>query len=654
MIFKLGKKKTKPEAKNKFYVTTPIYYGTGKPHLGSLYSTVIADVLARWHRLKGNKTFFLTGTDEHGQKVVQAAEAAGKTPKAFVDSFIDAYKTTWHHYEISYNKFIRTTDPEHVKAVQAWIKAAQKKGDIYKSMYSGWYCTPCETYVTEEAESLEAPACPSCNRETTKVSEESYFFRLSAYQDKLLKFYKDNPQFVVPKERLAEVIKFVESGLRDLSISRTTISWGVPFPDDPDHVVYVWADALNNYISAVGYADPNKQDEFNFWWPANMQVLGKDILRFHAIYWPAFLMAADLQLPKQLLVHGWIKVDQQKMSKSLGNVVDPEVLFKHYGADPVRYYLMRHMAINHDSDFSIHDLEQRIASDLANDLGNLLNRMLTLALKNNLSTVPEQKVWSEGALDLRDHCWDAIEDYEQLIEDGSIHLALARLWRFINQVNGYFHAQEPWQLVKTDEVKFAEVISAACHSLYAIGVLLLPVMPKKMTELLQNLGVVLHEGPNHIDELVNNRWDRSFNLFITQTLFERPEMRKEESVVYPEKKEQQKKEPETGDISIDDVIKVELRVGTIESCESIPKSEKLYKMQVNFGDFGKRQILSGIKASFTPEELIGQQALFVFNLKPRKMMGLESQGMLLVAKNEQGTLEFIKPRNPVPNGTQLQ
>ena len=655
MIFKLGKKK-ETQAKNKFYVTTPIYYGTAKPHLGSLYSTLLADVLARWHRLKGAKTFFLTGTDEHGQKVAQAAQAVGKDPKAFVDSFIDAYETTWHHYEISYNKFIRTTDPEHIKAVQAWIKTVQKKGDIYKSTYSGWYCTPCETYVTEEVASQGAPVCPACNRQTNKVSEESYFFKLSAYQDKLLKFYKDNPNFVIPKERLAEVIKFVESGLRDLSISRTTISWGVPFPDDPDHVVYVWADALNNYISSIGYADPAKQDEFNFWWPANMQVLGKDILRFHAIYWPAFLMAADLQLPKKLLVHGWIKVDQQKMSKSLGNIVDPEVLFKHYGADPVRYYLMRHMAITHDTDFSIQDLEQRITSDLANDLGNLLNRMLTLALKNNLAVVPEQKVWLEGAVDLRAHCWDAIKDYEQLIEDGLMHLALARLWKFINQVNGYFHAHEPWQLVKTDAVKFAEVISAVCHSLYAIGVLLLPVMPKKMADLLKNLGIVLSEGPNHIEELANNRWDRTFNLFITQTLFEKPEMKKGENVVYPEKtKEQQKKaEPESGNISIDDVVKIELRVGTIEECESVPKSEKLYKLQVNFGELGKRQILSGIKASFAPEELIGQQAVFVFNLKPRKMMGLESQGMMLVAKNKEGTLEFIKPRNPVPDGSQLQ
>jgi methionyl-tRNA synthetase len=659
MIFKLSKKK-EAEKKNKFYVTTPIYYGTAKPHLGSLYSTIIADVLARWYRLKGSETFFLTGTDEHGQKVAQAAQAAGKTPKEFVDSFIDAYRTSWYHYEISYNKFIRTTDPDHVKAVQAWIREAQAHGDIYKSMYSGWYCTPCETYVTEEAEVTQAPTCPSCNRETAQVSEESYFFRLSAYQDKLLKFYKENLHFVTPKERLAEVVKFVESGLRDLSISRTTLKWGVPFPDDPEHVVYVWVDALMNYISAVGYGDPAKQEELNYWWPADIQVLGKDILRFHAIYWPAFLMAVNLQPPKKLLVHGWIKVDHQKMSKSLGNVVDPEILFKHYGADPVRYYLMRHMAITHDSEFSIKDLEQRIASDLANDLGNLLNRMLTLALKHNQSKVPEQHAWSDNSLALREDSWNAIDAYIKHIQEGSIHLALAHLWRFISQVNAYFHAAEPWKLAHDYKLEFTEVISAVCHSLYAIGILLTPVMPNKMKELLSNLGIVLEEGQNYIKALDNNRWDRSFNLFITATLFEKPEMLKEEGISYPQegskKVKEKPKEEKSGmlEISIEDVIKVELRIGTILSCEPITDSDKLYKLEVDFGKLGKRQIISGVRKYFKPEELINQQAVFVVNLKPRMMLGLESQGMLLIAQNEQGCLEFIKPRNHVTNGSLLQ
>ncbi|MEX0939828.1 MAG: methionine--tRNA ligase [Candidatus Babeliales bacterium] len=637
--------------KNKFYITTPIYYGTAKPHLGSLYSTLLADVFTRWHKLQHKKTFFLTGTDEHGQKVAQAAEKAGKDPKKFVDSFIPAYKTTWHHYELEYNKFIRTTDPEHIKAVQYWIKKLLEKGDIYKSMYSGWYCTPCETFVTDEAESNEAPLCSSCNRQTNRVSEESYFFRLSAYQDKLLKFYKDNSGFIIPKERASEVIRFVESGLRDLSISRTTISWGIPFPNDPEHVVYVWADALNNYISAIGYGDPEKQEEFNFWWPADMQVLGKDIIRFHAVYWPAFLMAADLQLPKRLLVHGWIKVNQQKMSKSLGNVVDPDVLFEHYGADPIRYYLIRHMAINHDTDFSIEDLEQRIASDLADDLGNLLNRMLTLAFKYNLSIVHSQKVWTESGEALRRNSWDAIEDFEKYMNEGMAHMAVARLWRFINQVNSYFHAQEPWQLAKNNEVHFAEVISAVCHSLYDIGILMWPIMPKKMEELLKNLGVFLHYDQNYLEDIKNNRWDRTFNLFITQTLFEKPHILKEESITQAD---EEVSIEETKYTTIDEVQKVELRVGTIEECEPVVKSDKLLKMRVNFGEFGNRQILAGIKKSFSPEDLIGEQAVFVFNLKPRKMMGMESQGMMLIAENEQGDLEIIKPTHRVKEGTRLR
>ena len=362
---------------HKFYVTTPIYYPTSRPHLGHLYSTLLADVAARWHKLRGYKTFFMTGTDEHGQKIAEAAAKAHKTPKEFVDSFIDAYKELWNSYDIVYDYFARTTDEHHIKAVQQWIRQLQASGDIYKSYYTGFYCTPCETYVTEKDEQppLEegmAPVCGMCSRETVYIKEESYFFRLSAYQDRLLAFYEENLDFIVPAERLNEVISFVKGGLKDLSISRTTVSWGIPFPDDPKHVSYVWADALNIYITAVGFGNEARREEFNFWWPADLQIMGKDIVRFHAVYWPAFLMATGLAEPKQLLVHGWFKVNQQKMSKSFGNVVDPQTLLSAYGADAVRYYLIRHMAITQDSEFSIIDLEQRISSDLANDLGNLL------------------------------------------------------------------------------------------------------------------------------------------------------------------------------------------------------------------------------------------------------------------------------------------
>jgi methionyl-tRNA synthetase len=634
---------------NKFYVTTPIYYGTAKPHLGSLYSTLLADIYARWNKIQGKKTFFLTGTDEHGQKVAHAADKAGKEPKAFVDSFISDYKTIWQQYEFSYDKFIRTTDADHILSVQKWIEKLQKQGDIYKSLYSGWYCTPCETYVTEDPAITVAPLCPSCNRETAQVSEECYFFKLSAYQEKLLQLYKDNPNFIVPKERAAEVVNFVQSGLRDLSISRTTISWGIPFPGDPKHVVYVWADALNNYVSAVGYGDETKRDLFNFWWPADMHIMGKDIVRFHAVYWPAFLMAAQLQLPKQLLVHGWIKVGEQKMSKSFGNVVDPQELYAAYGAEPVRYYLARHMAITHDSEFSIKDLEQRITSDLANDLGNLLNRMLTLAIKNNLSQVPVRDTWSDVSLELQKQMIECVHEFEHHMSEGMIHMALARLWKLINQINSYFHAQEPWKVVKVDSAKFAEIISLACHALYTIGILLWPVMPKKMESLLQQIGItIIVNDYNYVNDMKLDLFNKAFTLCLEP----KPLFEKIEKEVVSEKQDTQAiLEPSY--ITIDDVTKVELRVGTIEACVPVEKSDKLLQMRVNFGDSGMRTILAGIKKFYSPEDIIGKQALFVFNLKPRAMLGLESQGMMLLAKSGE-TLVIVSPQITVSDGTRLQ
>lgn len=638
--------------KNTFYVTTPIYYVTARPHLGSLYSTVIADVLARWHKLRGCETFMLTGTDEHGQKILQAAEKAGKDPKKFVDGFIDSYKQTWTDYEIDYNYFIRTTDREHVQAVQAWLQKLIDQGDIYKDYYKGWYCTPCETYLTEKEleEQLQAgakePVCMSCHRNLQYVEEESYFFRLSAYQDRLLQFYKQHPNFIVPKERMHEIVSFVERGLKDLSVSRTTISWGIPFPNDTKHVAYVWADALNNYITAVGYGENARQAEFKKWWPAQVHVLGKDIVRFHAVYWPAFLMASGLELPEQLLVHGWIKVNDQKMSKSLGNVVDPEELRAAYGADNVRYYLMRHIAITQDSSFSTADLEQSINSELANDLGNLLNRVVALAHKNGLDRVIPPKVWSQDVLELRDNCWTMVKNAQEYMDNFVIHMALGEIWKFINQLNAYVHKHEPWKLVKTDKEKFDEIISASCHGLYVVGNLLWPIMPEKMTELLHALGLDPQFNSDILHKLEEDLWIESFTLQPAHPLFKRIEITKPEES--PKVMESQ------SHITIDDLIKVELRVGTIIEVEPIEQSDKLYKMQVDLGTLGKRQILAGVRKSFTQDYLIGKQAVFVTNLQPRKMVGLESQGMMLVAKDAEGNLQLSTVGQPVENGTRLQ
>ena len=477
----------------KFYVTTPIYYVTAKPHLGSLYSTLLADVAARWHRLRGIKTFFMTGTDEHGQKVAEAASKAGMQPQAFVDSHISSYKEMWQKYGIVYDHFGRTTDESHIKAVQRWVEKLLDTGDIYKGTYEGYYCTPCETYVQPIVgeQFTEAPLCVTCSRQTAYLAEESYFFRLSAYQSRLLEFYGDHPDFIRPAERAHEVICFVEAGLNDISISRSSVTWGIPFPGDPKHVVYVWADALTIYTSSVGYGSDARKEEFDLWWPADMQVMGKDIVRFHAIYWPAFLMAAKLPLPEHLLVHGWLKVNNQKMSKSFGNVIDPQTLLDAYGADSVRYYLVRHMAITHDAEFSTLDLEQRITSDLANDLGNLLNRMVALAQKHEIYELTAPATWNVKEIALRDSFWTMLENYASDMEDGYFHHALATLWKFINDTNGYFHESEPWKV--NDSARFKEIFQRQRTASWYWRIAA-PVMPEKMELLLKSLGVSISSG----------------------------------------------------------------------------------------------------------------------------------------------------------------
>jgi methionyl-tRNA synthetase len=646
--------------KNKFYVTTPIYYVTAKPHLGSLYSTVLADVAARWYKLRGYNTFFLTGTDEHGQKVAEAACAAGKEPQAFVDSFIDAFKSTWHKYEIEYDYFIRTTDQFHVKAVQEWIKRLQQKGDIYKAFYTGYYCTPCETFVTDKDTAEICPACPSCNRATVEIQEESYFFKLSAYQDALLDFYAAHPDFITPSERLSEVINFVKSGLRDLSISRTTVKWGVPFPGDNKHITYVWADALNNYITAVGYGDPTKEAEFNYWWPADLQVMGKDIVRFHAIYWPAFLMASGLALPKRLLVHGWLKVNNQKMSKSLGNVVDPIALLDKYGCEPVRYYLTRHMAITQDAEFSIQDLEQRVTSDLANDLGNLLNRLVLLAHKYGLHEVESPSVWTAKDIVLQKTFHAMLESFVADMQEGYFYRALNSLWKFINETNAYFHEQQPWKVAIADKQRFTQILSATCHSLYSIAILLWPVLPTKMVELLGSLGVTLNFTTDLLTGLQSNSWNKTFILTKIDTLFQKyqPEQSEQPAVSQPEQLQasgnNKQEQPALPSIAMEQFLNVVLLVGTVEQCEEVPKSNKLFKLQVNFGAHGIRQILSGIRQYFSAQDLLGKQGTFVFNLEPRSLMGLESQGMMLFAEDADNKLVLITPEHSVPNGTRLR
>ncbi len=645
----------KNSEQNTFYVTTPIYYVTAKPHLGSLYSTVLADIAARWHALRGQETFFLTGTDEHGQKVAQAAHAAGLTPQAFVDSFIPAFKKTWADYGIDYTHFIRTTDSAHARGVIQWIEQLKKTGAIYKGFYTGWYCTPCETFVTEDvSEQQAAPVCTSCARVTHIVKEETYFFKLSAYQDRLLDFYDKNPDFITPKERLNEVVSFVKSGLKDLSISRTTLSWGIPFPGDPEHVVYVWADALMNYLTGIGYADSQAPEAFKKWWPAQLHVLGKDIVRFHAIYWPAFLFAASLTPPHKLLVHGWIKVNNQKMSKSFGNVIDPLQLLAAYGADPVRYYLARYLAVTQDAEFSLADLEQKISSDLANDLGNLLNRILLLAAKYETKKITAPVELGKAEQALHKNIQIMLQSMQTDFGDYLFHKVYGHVWKALHEINAYFHAQEPWKIVKTDKKRFEEVLSAATHALAAVATVLTPVMPTKMAELLQALGVTLElePGKNHVAALEQAAWNRSFTLTQTDALFTKYEQKE----VPVEQKIAEQAAPiiTTADtITIADFAKIELRIGTIIGCEPVAKSDKLYALQVDFGECGTRQVLSGVRQHFAPEELLGKQGTFVFNLQPRPMMGTISHGMMLFGQNQEKQLVLVTVEKPVPNGTKL-
>ena len=635
----------------KFYVTTPIYYVTAKPHLGSLYSTLLADTVARWNTIQGNNTFFLTGTDEHGQKVAQAAQKASKNPQEFVDSFIPDYKSAWNLYDIQYDHFIRTTDDYHIKGAQEFIQRLIDNGHVYTSEYTGMYCTPCETFVVDGGK-----ICPSCGRETAMMSEETYFFKLSQFGDTLLAFYKENPDFITPKERFKEVISFVQSELHDLSLSRTTVKWGVPFPNDPQHTVYVWVEALCNYITGIGYGNVHKAKQFNKWWPADLHVLGKDIIRFHAVYWPAMLMAAEMPLPKKLLVHGWIKVDKQKMSKSLGNVIDPIALQEKYGAEPIRYYLLRQIPVNQDGDFSIADVEMRIESDLANDLGNLLNRMVALGHKYDVLTVQSCSVWSQEALNLRDESFNAIEDFSNHMNDYMFHLALARLWKFIHATNSYFHGQEPWKLAKSDIGAFMQVLSATCHSLRAIAVLLWPVMPKKMEELLSSIGTPFVLENHTLENLELNNWNKSFLLHKIPTLFEKPvQAHREENAMQGKEQEEVTVEAQQENyITIDDVVKVELLVGTIDACEEVENSDKLVKMMVNLGARGIRIILAGIKKSYSPAELVGKRGIFIANLKPRKMAGQESHGMMLVAEDVNGKVQLMQAPAGVLNGTRLK
>lgn len=653
-------------SRDKFYITTPIYYVNAKPHIGHLYSTLLADISARWNKLKGKEVFFLTGLDEHGQKVAQAAEAAGMKPQEFVNSMVPKFTDVWERYELEYNKFIRTSDADHKKGVKKLIEKLLESDKIYKSSYSGFYCTPCETFINpqeaKEAKSDDGQVlCTSCQRETKQISEESYFFKLSEYQDKLLEFYAQNPNFIQPKERLNEVISFVKSGLKDLSFSRKSVSWGVPFPGDDEHTVYVWGDALTNYLSAVGYAD--SPDDLAKWWPADLHVMAKDIVRFHAVYWPAMLMAAGVELPKRELVHGFIIMDKQKMSKSLGNVVDPQNLADWYGTEPVRYYLARAIPTTQDGSFALSDLEECVRADLANNLGNLLSRTIALAGKNGISDVSKSELGEldSDCLGLFEGLKAEVSTFAQSMDDCLVHIALAGLCRQLSAANALFHKAEPWKLAKSDPEKFKQIIWTILSMLKTCATLLWPVIPRKAELLLKSIGHEFALGQDLVSQAGQDFDELSFTLQkLDQPLFDKPEEHSKKLAEEAEEKTVDKPEeakPEYAEFS--DLLKIKMAVGKIVKAEKLEKSEKLLKLEVDLGKFGTRQVLSGIAKSHSPEDIIGTSAVFVVNLKPRKIMGLESQAMIMCAVQDEKSadgeklLEIVVPEKGSTPGTEI-
>ncbi|MGC8924845.1 MAG: methionine--tRNA ligase [Calditerrivibrio sp.] len=609
-----------------FYVTTPIYYVNDVPHIGHAYTTVAADVISRYKRLSGYDVFFLTGTDEHGQKIEMAAEKQGITPKQLADKVVERFKNLWIKLNISYDKFIRTTDDYHKKSVQYIFKKMMDNGDIYQGEYEGWYCTPCETYWTE-TQLLDGNCCPSCRRETTKLKEPSYFFKMSKYQDALLKHIEENPEFIKPASRRNEIISFIKEGLRDLSVSRVSFKWGIPVPDDPKHVIYVWIDALTNYISALGY--PNEDDLFGKYWPADFHIVGKDILRFHTVYWPTMLMSIGVPLPKSVFAHGWWTVEGQKMSKSLGNAIDPSWLVDKFGVDQIRYFLMREVPFGLDGDFSFKALIHRINGDLSNDLGNLLNRTLGM-LNRYFDGVVQPYVVSDTEDDrIADLIVSVFKDMDRYLLDLSFNKALGSIWELVSALNKYIDTMAPWNLAKDPSKKdrLGSVIYVVLDGIRALSLMLYPFMPGTALEMRRQLNTKREIFKSTFEELCKVRvLESGQKIGEVKQLF--PRIDEENLQLEIKKENEESKHSEL--VDYDYFSKLELRAGKILNAEKVEKSEKLLKLKVDLGS-EQRQIIAGIAKSYNPKDLVGKTVAIVANLKPAKLMGLTSEGMVLAA-----------------------
>ena len=648
--------------KKPFYITTPIYYPSGNPHIGHCYTTVACDSIARYRRMQGYDVMFLTGTDEHGLKIEQKAAEKGVTPKEYVDEVVKTFKKLWSYMNISYDRYIRTTDDYHIETVQKIFKALYDKGYIYKGEYKGKYCTPCESFWTE-SQLDENGCCPECHREVTEAKEEAYFFKMSPFAERIEKLLTET-DYLQPKTRATELVNnFIKPGLEDLCVSRTTFKWGIPVTFDDKHVVYVWIDALSNYISALGFWNEQYND-FDKFWPADVHMVAKDIMRFHAIIWPAMLMALDLPLPKHLAVHGWITFNGQKMSKSLGNVVDPFILGERYGADAIRYHILREMALGADSSFSNEIMINRINSDLANGLGNLVSRTVAMADKYFGGTLPADREEGDFDAELIAEAKGLVAKVDEFMDKTQINNALAEIFKIVSRANKYIDETAPWVLGKDESKKarLATVLYNLLETIRIVSTLLSNFMPTTMPKVWEQIGAaesdITYENAGKFGVL-----PADVTVHRGEIIFPRIDVDKEieelnkiiGSNAEPEEKADDGFEPApiADEITIDDFAKVDLRVALVKDCEKVKKSKKLLCLQLDDG-FGGRQVISGIAAWYKPEDLIGKKVVIVANLKPVKLCGVESNGMICAADTPDGAASVIFPDQDLPCGAKLR
>lgn len=648
--------------KKPFYITTPIYYPSGNPHIGHCYTTVACDSIARYRRMQGYDVMFLTGTDEHGLKIEQKAAEKGVTPKEYVDEVVKTFKKLWSYMNISYDRYIRTTDDYHIETVQKIFKALYDKGYIYKGEYKGKYCTPCESFWTE-SQLDENGCCPECHREVTEAKEEAYFFKMSSFAERIEKLLTET-DYLQPKTRATELVNnFIKPGLEDLCVSRTTFKWGIPVTFDDKHVVYVWIDALSNYISALGFWNEQYND-FDKFWPADVHMVAKDIMRFHAIIWPAMLMALDLPLPKHLAVHGWITFNGQKMSKSLGNVVDPFILGERYGADAIRYHILREMALGADSSFSNEIMINRINSDLANGLGNLVSRTVAMVDKYFGGTLPADREEGNFDAELIAEAEELRAKVDEFMDKTQINNALAEIFKVVSRANKYIDETAPWVLGKDESKKarLATVLYNLLETIRIVSTLLSNFMPTTMPKVWEQIGAaesdITYENAGKFGVL-----PADVTVHRGEIIFPRIDVDKEieelnkiiGSNAKPEEKADDGFEPApiADEITIDDFAKVDLRVALVKDCEKVKKSKKLLCLQLDDG-FGGRQVVSGIAAWYKPEDLIGKKVVIVANLKPVKLCGVVSNGMICAADTPDGAASVIFPDQDLPCGAKLR